>query len=217
MMENWFDDSDFENEQEMTDADASAQEESLSDETIRSAIEALLFTMGTPVSVDAMAAAIGISREETLEAAGFLREEYENKDRGIRLIELDGSFQMCSSPQMYKYINALTHQPKKYVLTDVMLETLAIIAYRQPITRSEIEKIRGVNCSYPVNRLLEFGLIMEAGRLDAPGRPILFATTEEFLRAFGVSSPSQLPALSDEEMASLQREADEESVRKDAP
>ncbi len=216
-MENWFDDSDFENEQEMTDADASAQEESLSDETIRSAIEALLFTMGTPVSVDAMAAAIGISREETLEAAGFLREEYENKDRGIRLIELDGSFQMCSSPQMYKYINALTHQPKKYVLTDVMLETLAIIAYRQPITRSEIEKIRGVNCSYPVNRLLEFGLIMEAGRLDAPGRPILFATTEEFLRAFGVSSPSQLPALSDEEMASLQREADEESVRKDAP
>ena len=215
-MENWFDDSDFENEQEMTDADASAQEESLSDETIRSAIEALLFTMGTPVSVDAMAAAIGISREETLEAAGFLREEYENKDRGIRLIELDGSFQMCSSPQMYKYINALTHQPKKYVLTDVMLETLAIIAYRQPITRSEIEKIRGVNCSYPVNRLLEFGLIMEAGRLDAPGRPILFATTEEFLRAFGVSSPSQLPALSDEEMASLQREADEESVRKDA-
>ena len=214
-MENWFDDSDFENEQEMTDADASAQEESLSDETIRSAIEALLFTMGTPVSVDAMAAAIGISREETLEAAGFLREEYENKDRGIRLIELDGSFQMCSSPQMYKYINALTHQPKKYVLTDVMLETLAIIAYRQPITRSEIEKIRGVNCSYPVNRLLEFGLIMEAGRLDAPGRPILFATTEEFLRAFGVSSPSQLPALSDEEMASLQREADEESVRKD--
>ena len=217
MMENWFDDSDFENEQEMTNADASAQEESLSDETIRSAIEALLFTMGTPVSVDAMAAAIGISREETLEAAGFLREEYENKDRGIRLIELDGSFQMCSSPQMYKYINALTHQPKKYVLTDVMLETLAIIAYRQPITRSEIEKIRGVNCSYPVNRLLEFGLIMEAGRLDAPGRPILFATTEEFLRAFGVSSPSQLPALSDEEMASLQREADEESVRKDAP
>ena len=216
-MENWFDDSDFENEQEMTDADASAQGESLSDETIRSAIEALLFTMGTPVSVDAMAAAIGISREETLEAAGFLREEYENNDRGIRLIELDGSFQMCSSPQMYKYINALTHQPKKYVLTDVMLETLAIIAYRQPITRSEIEKIRGVNCSYPVNRLLEFGLIMEAGRLDAPGRPILFATTEDFLRAFGVSSPSQLPALSDEEMASLQREADEESVRKDAP
>lgn len=212
-MENRYEDSDYESGQEIADEDVPVAGESLSDEEIRAAIEALLFTMGTPVSVDAMAAAIGISREETLEAAGFLKEEYETQGRGVRLIELDGSFQMCSSPQMYGYINALTHQPKKYVMTDVMLETLAIIAYRQPITRSEIEKIRGVNCSYPINRLLEFGLIMEAGRLDAPGRPILFATTEEFLRAFGVSSPSQLPALTEEEMSALRQQADEESVQ----
>ena len=181
-------------------------------QTMHAAVEALLSAMGDPVSEEDLAQAVGMTAKEAREAALSLQKEYEESGRGIRLIELDGAWQMCSSPAMYEYIAALTRQPKKYALTDVMLETLAIIAYKQPVTRGEIEKIRGVNCSYPVNRLLEYGLIMEAGRLDAPGRPILFSTTEEFLRAFGVSSADNLPRLSGEEMDAIAKEAQQESL-----
>ena len=97
---------------------------------------------------------------------------------------------------MYDYVIKLTHQPKKQVLTDVMLETLAIIAYKQPVTKLEIEKIRGVKCDHAINKLIEYNLIQEVGRLDAPGRPILFGTTEEFLRSFGVHGIEEMPGVS---------------------
>lgn len=111
---------------------------------------------------------------------------------------------------MYEYLIKVAHIPKKHVLTDVLLETLSIVAYKQPITRLEIEKIRGVSCDHAVNKLIEYGLIAEAGRLDAPGKPILFATTEEFLRYFCLESLDDLPILNQETIETFKDEAEQE-------
>ncbi|MGN0204915.1 MAG: SMC-Scp complex subunit ScpB [Coprococcus sp.] len=185
-------------------------EDILKPEEAAAAIEAILFTMGEAVSAEAIGAAIGHDKETVIKIARHLMDRYRDEKRGVRIIELDGSFQMCTSPEMYDYVIRLTHQPKKQVLTDVMLETLAIVAYKQPVTRAEIEQIRGVSCSHAINKLLEYGLITEAGRLNAPGRPILFATTEDFLRTFGVTSAENLPSVSPEDMENLKTEAEEE-------
>ena len=104
----------------------------------------------------------------------------------------------------------IAHTPKKHVLTDVLLETLSIVAYKQPVTRVEIEKIRGVSCEHAINKLLEYGLIQEAGRLDAPGRPILLGTTEEFLRCFGVQGLDELPEMDPVQLEDFKAEAEEE-------
>ena len=117
---------------------------------------------------------------------------------------------MCTKPKMYEYLIKIAKQPKKRVLTDVLLETLSIIAYKQPVTRTEIEKIRGVSCDHAVNKLVEYNLVKELGRLDAPGRPLLFGTTEEFLRSFGVSSIDDLPVLSSVQIEEFKQEAEAE-------
>lgn len=122
-----------------------------------------------------------------------MKAEYAGDSRGITLIELDGAWQLCTKIETYEYIRKLVVQPRKRSLTDVMLETLSIIAYKQPVTKQEIEAIRGVKSDFAVNKLIEYGLVCEVGRLDTIGRPILFGTTEEFLRCFGVSSVNQLP------------------------
>ncbi len=111
---------------------------------------------------------------------------------------------------MYETLIKLTHIPKKHVLTDVLLETLSIIAYKQPITKLEIEAIRGVKSDHAVNKLIEYTLISEVGRKDAPGRPILFGTTEEFLRNFGISSLEDLPIINPEKLEDFKLEAEEE-------
>ena len=139
-----------------------------------------------------------------------MKEKYETEGRGIRLIELEDSFQMCTNPELYEYLIKIAKQPKKIVLTDVVLETLSIIAYKQPITRIELEKIRGVKCDHAVNKLIEFNLVKEVGRLDAPGRPLLFGTTEEFLRTFGVKSLGDLPTLNQEQLDDFKHQAEEE-------
>ena len=185
-------------------------EEVLKPDEAEAAIEARLFKMGEANSAEANGAVIGHDKATVIRLVNHLMDRYQNEKRGIRIIELDGSFQMCTSPEMYDYVIKLTHQPKKQVLTDVMLETLAIVAYKQPVTKAEIEQIRGVSCSHAINKLLEYGLITEAGRLNAPGRPILLATTEEFLRTFGVQSVEGLPSVSPEEMETLKTEAEEE-------
>ena len=170
-------------------------EEVLKPDEAEAAIEALLFTMGEAISAETIGAVIGHDKATVIRLVHHLMDRYQNEKRGIRIIELDGSFQMCTSPEMYDYVIKLTHQPKKQVLTDVMLETLAIVAYKQPVTKAEIEQIRGVSCSHAINKLLEYDLITELGRLDAPGRPLLFGTTEQFLRCFGVKSLEELPEL----------------------
>ena len=137
-------------------------------------------------------------------------QKYQEENRGISIIELDGVYQMCTKGEMYEYLIKVAKSPRKYVLTDTVLETLSIIAYKQPVTRLEIEKIRGVSCDHAVNRLVELDLIKELGRLDAPGRPLLFGTTEQFLRSFGVRSLEDLPSLNPEQIEDFKEQAEEE-------
>lgn len=180
---------------------------------LEAVIEAILLTMGEAVEVERIAAAVEHDEDTVRRLIRNMMTRYEETDRGIRIIELDGSFQLCTKPEMYEYLIKVAHVPKKHVLTDVMLETLSIIAYKQPITRLEIEKIRGVKCDHAVNKLVEYNLICEAGRLDAPGRPILFATTEEFLRYFGIESLEELPILNQETIDNFKEEAEREVMR----
>ena len=173
-------------------------------------IEGILFSMGTSVSKKQMKAALEVDDALLDYLIDQLKREYERSDRGIRLLELNDAYQLCTKPEYYEALIRIVNHPKKPKLTDVMLETLSIIAYKQPVTKQEIEAIRGVKCDHPVNKLLEYNLICEAGRLDAVGRPILFKTTEEFLRYFGVSSVKELPVIQEDMINGFKEEAQEE-------
>lgn len=174
-------------------------------------VEAILFTMGESVELEKIANAIELEKKETKEIIEKLQQKYETENHGVQIIELDGAYQMCTKNEMYEYLIRIAKQPKKRVLTDVLLETLSIIAYKQPITKSEIEKIRGVSCDHAVNKLVEYNLISEIGRLDAPGRPMLFGTTEEFLRSFGVHSIEELPVLNEDQVEEFKLQAEQEA------
>lgn len=174
------------------------------------AIEAILFTMGESVEAEKIAAAIEHDVDTTIKIIHNMMDNYEDEGRGIRIIELDGSFQLCTKQEFYDNLIKVCSQPRKYVLSDAALETLSIIAYKQPITKIEIEKIRGVNSDRAVNKLVELGLSKEVGRLDAPGRPMLFGTTEEFLRTFGVQSIDELPVISEDMIEQYKEEAEYE-------
>lgn len=184
-------------------------------EKLEAAIEAILFTMGDSVELEKIAAAIEQDKKTTRKIIQGMMDKYQDLDRGIQILELEDAYQLCTKQEYYDYLIRVAKQPRKYVLTDVLLETVAIIAYKQPVTRLEIEKIRGVKSDHPINKLLEYGLIQELGRLDAPGRPIVFGTTEEFLRNFGVSSVSELPALSPDRLAEFQAEAQKEAIEQE--
>lgn len=177
---------------------------------LEGAIEAILFTMGDSVEIGKIAAAIEHDENTTRKIIRRMMDKYAAEDRGVRIIELENSFQMCTKKEMYEYLIRVAKQPKRYVLTDVLLETLSIIAYKQPVTKLEVEKIRGVKSDHAVNKLVEYNLVYEIGRLDAPGRPLLFGTTEEFLRRFGVQSVDELPVINPEQVESLKTEAEEE-------
>ena len=179
---------------------------------LQAAIEAILFAMGGSVELKKLAQAIGHDEETTKKIIRQMMDRYEKEDRGIRIIELEASFQMCTKKEMYEYLIRVAKQPKKQVLTDVLLETLSIIAYKQPVTRLDVEKIRGVNCDHAINRLVEYNLVEELGRLDAPGRPLLFGTTEQFLRSFGVGSLEELPELSAVQVEEFKEQAEQEAV-----
>lgn len=174
------------------------------------AIEAILFAMGESVELSRIAKAVEQDTDTTRKIIHHMMEQYRTQDRGIQIIELEDAFQLCTKKEYYDSLVQIAMQPKKAVLTDVQLETLSIIAYKQPVTKAEIEKIRGVKCDHAVNRLIEYDLVTELGRLDAPGRPILLGTTEEFLRSFGVQALDELPVLSPVQMEDFKAEAEEE-------
>ena len=173
-------------------------------------LEAVLFTMGQSVELSQLAAAIGQDKETAKKAVLRLQDRYNKEKRGMQIIELEEAYQMCTRAEYYPNLIKVASAPKKQVLTEVVLETLSIIAYKQPITQMEIEKIRGVKSDHAVNRLVEYDLVYEVGRLDAPGRPALFATTEEFLRRFGVGSTEDLPDLNPEQEEEIKTEVEEE-------
>ena len=173
-------------------------------------IEAVLFTMGKAVELEKLALAIGQDQETARQAVERLKERYEKDKRGMEIVQLEDSYQMCTRTGFYENLIRVAAAPKKQVLTEVMLETLSIIAYKQPVTKLEIEKIRGVKSDHAVNRLVEYNLVYEVGRMDAPGRPALFATTEEFLRRFGVGGLSDLPHMNPEQEEEIKAEVEEE-------
>lgn len=177
---------------------------------IEAEIEAILFTMGESVELSRIAKAVEQDTNTTEKIIHNMMDRYQQEDRGIQIIELEKSYQMCTKRECYESLIRIAMQPKKPVLTDVMLETLSIIAYKQPVTKVEIEKIRGVKCDHAVNKLVEYNLVKELGRLDAPGRPILFGTTEEFLRTFGVQGLDELPVLDPVQIEDFKAEAEEE-------
>ena len=180
--------------------------------TLEALVEGILFTMGEAVELSALAQALQVPEDEVKKALDNLKESYKQETCGIQLIRLEDSYQLGTKRECYEPLVRLAARPRKPVLTNVVLETLAIIAYRQPITKMEISKIRGVSSDHAVNRLVEYGLVCETGRLEAPGRPILFATTEEFLRRFQLSSTEDLPDISAEKLAEIQEEVERETA-----
>lgn len=173
-------------------------------------IEAVLFTMGNSVELSRLAAAIDQDEETAREAVLRLMKRYETGKKGMQIIALENNYQMCTRSEYYENLIRVACAPKKQVLSEVVLETLSIIAYKQPVTKLEIEKIRGVKSDHAVNKLVEYNLVYEVGRLDAPGRPALFATTEEFLRRFGIGSTQNLPAADPLIAAEIRMEVEEE-------
>ena len=173
-------------------------------------IEAILFTMGESVEISRLAEAIDSDVKTTKKLLAQMQQEYAERDGGIQLLILDDAVQLCTRKELYEYIIRIAKAPRKITLSEAALETLAIVAYKQPITRVEIEKIRGVASHHSIDRLLEYDFIQELGRLDAPGRPILFGTTEQFLRSFGLESLAQMPEMDMNKMEEFKEEAERE-------
>jgi len=173
-------------------------------------LEAVLFTMGNSVELGQLAVAIGQSEKVAKRVVESLQKRYEEENRGMQILELEGAYQMYTRVKYYENLIRVASAPKKHMLTEVALETLSIIAYKQPVTKLEISRIRGVSSDHAVNRLVEYGLVCEVGRLDAPGRPAQFATTEEFLRRFGVGAVTDLPTVNPEQEGEIIQEVEEE-------
>lgn len=186
------------------------REDALSLQEEEDLLEALLFSLGRTVSLEEMAICLHMGVDGAELAAERLRKKYEERQGGLLIRKLEGKYQMISHPKTYDALIRVVKQSRKPVLSDVHLETLSIIAYCQPVTKAEVERIRGVKSDHAVNRLVEFGLIEEVGRLDAPGRPVLFGTTEEFLTRFGVDSLASLPSLPKDLEKLLEEEVTEE-------
>lgn len=169
----------------------------MGDMNIKSALEAILFAAGEPVPAARISLILEQDEETVWDAARELSEQYEKEGRGIRILKLDKALQMCSAPEYAAVIGKTLEQRKPPMLSQPALETLAIVAYFQPVTRAYIDQVRGVDSSYTVGVLIDRGLIERCGKLDVPGRPSLLRTTDVFLRTMGISELSQLPTLPD--------------------
>lgn len=177
---------------------------------VKGSVEAILFSLGEAVAVKEIAGVLSIEVKALDKIITEMMEDYNASDRGIQIVKLEDSYQICTKGEYFDVLSKLVNIPKKHNLTETLMETLSIIAYKQPITRQEIEAIRGVSCVHAVNKLVEYKLIEEVGRLDAIGRPILFGTTEDFLRSFGVTSMDQLPVITPDKIEDFKQEAMEE-------
>ena len=192
---------------------------------IESAIEGILFAAGEPVSAERICAALGADRATVDAVAQRLADYYSYERRGIRLLRLDGAYQLCSAPEYADAVRQTLETRKPAQLSQPALAVLAIIAYFQPATRADVDQVRGVDSTYTVALLLERGLIEECGRLAVPGRPIQYRTTRDFLRCFGLASLDELPELPNssgedgqltlEMQAAAGRLAEEQSIRRE--
>ena len=164
---------------------------------LESALESVLFAAGEPVAVERLCLGLDVDRGTIDAVAQRLMDQYSYERRGLRLVKLDTSYQLCSAPEYAAYVRKTLESRKPAKLSQPALEVLAIIAYYQPVTRAYVDQVRGVDSSYTVGLLLERELIQECGRLAVPGRPILYQTTKNFLRSFGLTSLEELPELPD--------------------
>lgn len=164
---------------------------------LKSAVEAILFAAGEPVPAARISLILGVDEDEVYAAAKSLADEYSFNQRGIRLLKLGDKLQLCSSPEHAMIISKVLEQRKPPMLSQPALETLAVVAYFQPVTRAYIDQVRGVDSSYTVGVLLDRGLIEKCGRLEVPGRPSLLRTTDVFLRTMGISELEEMPELPD--------------------
>ena len=180
-------------------------------------LEAILFASGESISEDKLCTVLGVDKKELNDTAKKLSDYYDYERRGIKLLKLDNKFQLCSRAEYGREVRNALETRRRPTLTPSALEVLAIIAYKQPVTKAYIEQIRGVDSDYTVGSLIAKSLIEPCGRLDVPGRPILYRTTENFLRSFGISSLGMLPKLSamlenESEQLTISELVDEKSI-----
>lgn len=164
-------------------------------ENIKATIEAILFACGREVNINEFVSSLEVNREDIINIIENIRQEYEKQNKGIEIIKINDAYQMCTKKEYYEYIYPILDKRSKPNLSNAALETLSIIAYNPGVTRAEIESIRGVNSDATIYKLLEYNLIVDAGKLDAPGRPTTYKTTLNFLKMFGYSNLEELPEL----------------------
>lgn len=164
-------------------------------EKIKGIIESILFAAGREVKISELMSALELGSDEVIDTVDALEEEYKEQGRGLEIVNIEDAYQLCTKKENYEYIYPIFDKRSKPNLSNAALETLAIIAYNPCITRAEIETIRGVNSDGTMYKLLDYNLIEEAGKLDAPGKPMTYKTSKEFLKMFGISSLSELPPL----------------------
>ena len=172
-------------------------------------IESVLFAAGDAVELEKISDILDIDKKSTRVIIDTLIDKYRAENRGLQIIRLEESYQMCTKAEYHEYIARLAEPRRSISLSNAAMEVLAIVAYKQPVTRGVIEQIRGVSCVSIVNKLLERNLIEEKGRLDTPGKPMLFGTTEEFLRSFGVEKIGDLPEFDERSLDELPKSIDE--------
>lgn len=185
-------------------------------EKIRSAAEAIIFAGGTPVELSRIAHALEITEKEAEKQINILIEEYEKAEKGITIIKLDKSYQMVSKKEFAPFIRTVMDLRRNTPLSQAALEVLAVVAYNQPVTKAFVEQVRGVDCSGVIGSLCTKGLIEEKGRLELPGRPLLYGTTQNFLRCFGISSVEQLPVLPQNDENNSENQAEDNSQAEDS-
>ncbi|HHV99933.1 MAG TPA: SMC-Scp complex subunit ScpB [Clostridiaceae bacterium] len=177
---------------------------------IEAVIEGLLFAAGDRLPLEKISEVLQIDKKTVRKIIYKMMDDYQSTNRGIFIREIDNGFQLCTKFEVYDYIARLIEPRQKQGLSQAAYETLAIVAYNGPVTRAKIEKIRGVNSGSAIERLIERNLIREVGRLEVPGRPVIYDTTEEFLRSFGFRSKADLPVIDEDQMSFIRKEAEKE-------
>lgn len=186
-------------------------------EKIKSIIEAILFAAGRQVNEKELMMALELPKDDLENIIVSMQEDYKNQNRGIEIIKVDDAYQLCTKKELYEYIYPILDKRSKPNLSNASLETLAIIAYNPKITRAEIESIRGVSADACIYKLLEYGLIQEAGKADLPGKPMTYVTSNEFLKMFGYTSLNDLPELPRYKLDENQQIVIDDLVENEAP
>lgn len=186
-------------------------------EKIKSIIEAILFAAGRQVNEKELMMSLELPKDDLENIIVSMQEDYKNQNRGIEIIKVDDSYQLCTRKELYEYIYPILDKRSKPNLSNASLETLAIIAYNPKITRAEIESIRGVSADACIYKLLEYGLIQEDGKADLPGKPMTYITTNEFLKMFGYTSLNDLPELPRYKLDENQQIVIDDLVENEAP